>query len=57
MTQIPTAYATGYAKVRGVDQLAADNYIKHRGRVDGVVTEPRPSQSRTCGNYRIRFLT
>ena len=28
-----------------------------RGRVDGVVTEPRPSQSRTCGNYRIRFLT
>ncbi len=27
-----------------------------RGRVGGVVAEPLPPQSRTCGHYRIRFL-
>ncbi len=37
MTQIPTAYAAGYAKVRGVDQLAADNYIKHTTIGDPVL--------------------
>lgn len=37
MTQIPTAYAAGYAKVRGVDQLATDNYIKHTTIGDPVL--------------------
>ena len=27
------------------------------GRVDGGLAPPRPPQSRTCGDYRIRFLT
>ena len=37
MQNVPSAYVSGYAKARAIDQEAADNYIRHTGIGDPVL--------------------
>ncbi len=43
-------------RAHGRDGFARTVALAILGRVGGVVAEPLPPQSRTCGHYRIRFL-